>query len=472
MTYEIKADRSQTFLLPPSLEDWVPPDHPARFIDAFVRSLDLQSMGFEVGHAPTGRPSFSAELLLSVICFCYFSRIRTLRGMEQACLDNLAVLWLTGNQHPDHNTIWLFFRNNRKAIRKLLKKSVQVAAASDLVGMVLHAVDGTKIQAKGSTRTASYRKKLSKALERVDASIEEMENNLSTSWESGLGTYVLPEGLSDKKALREVIQKKLAELDQSETDSLQPSDPDARIMKCDGRKVFAYNAQAVTDAKNGIVVAGDVVTNQNDQRMLAPMIDMVKENTGGVAETTLGDKGYSAGEDLAEAKAKGYNVLANLKKDVNPKDGEKPFHTSRFVYDSENDCLICPLGKQLKFQRVQRDKPHNTTRRIFHCSGYKECPRRWDCSRNMRGRTVGLSQHYLAIADQRQKQKDPDARAMLKRRPVIVEPTFAFTKEALLFRRWTQRTVEGAKTQWALICTTANLRKLFMAWLNGEVDFA
>ncbi len=87
--------------------------------------------------------------------------------------------------------------------------------------------------------------------------------------------------------------------------------------------------------------------------MLAPMIDMVKENTGGVAETTLGDKGYSAGEDLAEAKAKGYNVLANLKKDVNPKDGEKPFHTSRFVYDSENDCLICPLGKQLKFSESE-----------------------------------------------------------------------------------------------------------------------
>ncbi|RLE23476.1 MAG: IS1182 family transposase [Acidobacteria bacterium] len=472
MTYEIKADRSQTFLLPPSLEDWIPSDHPVRFIDAFVRSLDLQKMGFEQGHAPTGRPSFSAELLLSVICFCYFSRIRTLRGMEQACHDNMAVLWLTGNQHPDHNTIWLFFRNNREAIRKLLKQSVRVAAASDLVGMVLYAVDGTKIQAQGSTRTASYRKKLSKALERVDASIEEMENNLSTSWETGLGTYVLPEGMSDKKALKEVILQKLEELDQAETDSLQPSDPDAKIMKCDGRKVFAYNAQAVTDAKNGIVIAGDVITNQNDQGMLAPMINMVKENTGGVAETTLGDKGYSAGEDLAEAQAKGYNVLVNLKKDVNPEDNEKLFCASRFEYDPEEDCCICPLGKKLKFQRIAKDKKRKTTRRVYHCSGYKECPQRWNCSKNKRGRTVGLSEHHLALADQRQKQKDPDARAMLRRRPVIVEPTFAFTKEALLFRRWTQRTVEGAKTQWALMCTTVNLRKLYLAWLNGEVDLA
>lgn len=392
--------------------------------------------------------------------------------MEQACHDNMAVLWLTGNQHPDHNTIWLFFRNNRESIRKLLKQSVRVAAASDLVGMVLHAVDGTKIQAKGSTRTASYRKNLSRALERVDASIKEMEANISASWENGLGTYVLPEEMSDRNALREMIQQKLVELDQAETDSLQPSDPDARIVKCDGRKVFGYNAQAVTDAKNGIVVAGDVVTNQNDQRMLAPMIDMVKENTGGVAETTLGDKGYSAGEDLAEAKAKGYNVLVNLKRDVNPQDGDKPFHSSRFVYDPENDCLTCPLGKQLRFQRIRRDKRSKTTRRVYHCSGYKECSRRWDCSKNIRGRTVGLSKNHLALADQRQKQKDPDARAMLKLRPVIVEPTFAFTKEALLFRRWTQRTVEGAKTQWALMCTTVNLRKLYLAWLNGEIDLA
>lgn len=472
MSHEIKADRSQTYLLPPSLEDWISADHPARFIDAFVRSLDLESMGFKVGHAPTGRPSFSAELLLSVICFCYFSRIRTLRGMEQACLDNMGVVWLTGNQQPDHNTIWMFFSKNREAVRKLLRQSVKVAAASDLVGMVLHAVDGTKIQAKGSTRTASYRKKLSGALKRVDASIAEMEAVIDASAESGLASYRLPEEMCDKKALRELIQEKLAQLDQAEADSLQPSEPDAKIVKCDGKKVFGYNAQAVTDAKNGIIVAEDVVTNQNDQGMLAPMIDKVKENTGAVAETTLADKGYSAGEDLAAAHAKGHNVLVSLKKDVNPKDDKRPFHAARFEYDPDSDCLFCPLGKKLEFQRIQKDKRRKTTRRIYHCTQYKQCPKRWDCSKNMRGRTIGLSEHHLALAHQRQKQKDPGTRALLKRRAVIVEPTFAFTKEALCFRRWSHWAIDGVKTQWALMCTTANLRKLYVAWLNGEVDFA
>jgi transposase len=96
MSHEIEADRNQSFLLPPALDDWVPEDHPARFIAAFVDSLDLQGMGFEVGHTPTGRPRYSARLILSVICYCYFSRIRSLRGMEQACLENVAVMWLTG----------------------------------------------------------------------------------------------------------------------------------------------------------------------------------------------------------------------------------------------------------------------------------------------------------------------------------------------------------------------------------------
>ena len=78
MSYEKTADRSQIYLLPPSLDDWIPDDHPARFIDAFVTSLDLPRLGFKVGHAPTGRPRYSAQLLLSIFLYCYFDRIRSL----------------------------------------------------------------------------------------------------------------------------------------------------------------------------------------------------------------------------------------------------------------------------------------------------------------------------------------------------------------------------------------------------------
>src|SRR5512135_1374157 len=160
MSYEKRPDRSQLFLLPPSLDDWVPQDHPARFIDTFLESLDLAGMGFEVGDPPDGRPRFSARLLLAVYLYCYFDRIRSLRRMERACLENVAVMWLTGNEHPDHNTLWRFFVKNRKAIRGVLKQSARVAVKSGLVGMVLHAVDGTKIRAQASCKTAWFRKTL------------------------------------------------------------------------------------------------------------------------------------------------------------------------------------------------------------------------------------------------------------------------------------------------------------------------
>lgn len=471
MSYEIKADRSQTFLLPPALDDWIPQDHPARFIAEFVESLDLQSLGFPGGHAPTGRPSFSAELLLSVICYCYFSRIRTLRGMEQACLENIGVMWLTGNEHPDHNTIALFFRKNRKAIRKLLKQSINVAASANLIGMVLHAVDGTKIQANASCKTGKYKKVLSKALTRVEESIAELEANIEVPDETGLNNFRLPKELADAKSRKAEIEKGLAEINDAGIDSLHPGEPDARIMPCDHRKVFGYNAQAVTDAKTGIIVAQDVVNNENDYGLLATMIDKVKESLGAAADTTLADTGYSAAKDLAEANQKGYNVLASLGKNVYPKDGEKPFHISRFAYDPGQDCCICPLGKKLLFNSFKNGRESDGKLKVYKCNDYKECPKRWQCSSSKRGRKIELSEYFDAIEQQRQKQKDPIAKASMARRCVIVEPTFAYAKEGLGLRRWSLRYLDGVRTQWALMCTTMNLRKLHRFWAEGVVTF-
>ena len=469
MSYEKTPDRSQVFLLPPSLEDWVPKDHPARFIDAFVESLDLPSLGFEVGHAPTGRPRYSARLLLPLYLYCYFDRIRSLRRMERACVENVAVMWLTGNEHPDHNTLWRFFRDNKEAIRKVLKQSVKVAADANLIGMVLHAVDGTKIEAQASLKTAYYRERLEKALGRADASITEMEELLDASKDAGIDSYRLPKDLTDAKECREKIRKSLAKLDEAGIDKLQPNEPDARVMKCDGKLVFSYNAQVVTDDKAGIIVAGDVVTQENDNGLLAPMVDHVKETAGDVAETTLADKGYSTGEDLAQAENRGYEVLVNLCKNVDPAEGEKPFHTSRFVYDSKEDCCICPLGNKLQFQNTKKARRGDGRLRVYHCAGYKDCPKRWQCSSNKRGRTIELSEYHEAVARQRAKHKDKDAKAKLARRGVIVEPTFALAKHVLEFRRWSYRDLEANRTQWSLICSTINLHKLFAAWLKGEV---
>ena len=110
--------------------------------------------------------------------------------------------------------------------------------------------------------------------------------------------------------------------------------------------------------------------------------------------------------------------------------------------------------------------------RVYHCTGHKECPERWQCSSSKRGRTIELSEHHEAVTKQRAKQKNPEAKAKMARRGVIVEPTFAFAKHILGFRRWSYRDVESNRAQWSLICSTINLHKIYAAWLKGEVALA
>jgi transposase len=462
MSYEIHADRSQTFLLPPALDDWVPSDHPARFVAEFVESLDLPAMGFEVGHAPVGRPSYSAELLLSIYCYCYFSGIRAFRHLERACSENVAVMWIAGLQRPDHNSFWRFIRDNKKVLRGLLKQSVQVAARLGLVEMVLNAVDGTKIQAAASMKTARYRRTLEAALQRLDKSIEEFETELERSAEEELDGYRLPEELADAQERREAIRRSLLELNRAETNTLSPNDPDARVMKCSGKQLLGYNAQAVAD-ESGIVLAAEVFQNENDRGLLSTMIERVEENVGQIAAETLADKGYSSAEDLGEAEEKAIPVLVNLPQNVAPPEGTSPFHASRFTYDAERDCCICPIGRELKLQRSRKSRRGLFTK-VYHCACYRDCPMRKRCSSNKRGRTIELSNHHQAVENQRQKLQAPGAKEKLDRRGVIVEPVFAVVKEVLGFRRWSVRGLENVRTQWALICSIVNLRKLYPLW--------
>lgn len=478
MSYEKKADRRQLFLFPPSVEDWVPPDHPARFIAEFVDSLDLKELGIQVGHCDTGRPRYSSELLLAVFIYCYFERIRSFRGMEKACLENIAVMWLTGLERPDHNTLWRFFRDNKQPLRSILKQSVKVAAKAELVGMVLHAVDGTKIEAQASGKSAYYRTKLEKALKRVDASIKELEDRLEAASGDAMQTYRLPEELADATKRRNKIRKCLAELDEADRNSLNPHERDARVMKTGGKRAFAYNGQAVTDAKAGVIVAGEVVNQETDNGLLVPMLESVTETAGDVAETTLADKGYSAAEDLAKAEEEGFDVLVNLGKNVDPPEGEEPFHTSRFSYDPERDSVICPLGQELPLQRVKKNRRGGDSEiKVYHCRSYEDCPRRWECSTNKRGRTIELGPHHGAVTRQRERQRSEDARKKLARRGVIAEPPFAIIKTVLEFRRWSYRDLDGNRTQWSLLCATVNLRKIYRKWridkaLPGAPSFA
>jgi transposase len=468
MSYEIKADYEKQWLFPPSLEDLLAKDHPARMVREFVDGQDLEALGFKVRKSEDGRPRYGSSLLLKVWLYGYMTKNRSNRGLERACMDQVGMLWLTGMNSPDHTTIWRFWRDNREAIRKIFKQLLRIAASMNLVGMVLHALDGTKILSQASPYKAWHRSSLEEKLATLDKGIDEiMKETEQTSGEQ-TPECRLPEELQEKEKLREKIQDQLRQLEEKGRDHLNPGDEDARMTKCRTGKKFAYNAQAVVDAPSQIIVGVDVVSDESDNYQLVPMLEQVEDNLGKVAEQTAADAGYKAVSGLAAAEERNYSVLVNL---AEPDD--EPYHASRFTYDAQKDQCICPRGELLLFETTRRrDKVEPYDVRIYRCQNFENCPVRWQCSSSKSGRTVQIHPHHGALVRQREKLKDEKMRALLKRRGQTVEPVFGWCKEAMGFRRCTVRGLEKVKTQWHLLCTAINLVRLHKFWVAGTLVFA
>jgi transposase len=471
MTHEIRANYDQIDLLPQSLEDWVPGDHPARFIREFVDALDLAELGFAERESEEGRPNYAADLLLKVWLYGYLARIRSTRELERACREHLSLLWLTGRHAPDHNTLWRFWRDNREALREVFRAGVKVAAEQGMIGLICQAVDGTKIQAVASRRRVEHRKELEKLLGRVEASIVEMEAAVGAAEQEERGEYRLPEGLREAGELRQAIRESLRRMQEAKRAHLHPQEPEARLMPCEGRKQPAYNAQAVVDAQAGIIVAEMAVNAESDNALLVPMLEEVRGNLGRVAKETIGDGGYSSAGQLGEAEARGYEVLVapgvetgGLKRGA--------YDSTKFEYERESDEVICPQGKRLKFEGEKNKGPQRPAVRSYRCQHYQQCPVRELCSGRRDGRRIEVSPQRAAVMRQREKRRDPRQQALLRQRKAIVEPVFATIKEALGFRRWTVRGLQNVRTQWSLLCAAFNLKKMYQHWVVGQLALA
>jgi len=465
MSHELRADYGTTFLFPPSLEDWVKPDDPARYIRAFVDSLDLEAIAGEdwskATADPTGRPHYAFDLLLKVWLYGYVYNIRSSRKLERACRQTMSLVWLAGMHEPDHNTLWRFWKRYQPALKEVFVKSVRVALEADLVGMVVQAIDGTKIASASAQRTAWHRRDLEKILKAVNERIETIEKEIATAAEGGAPDDRLPGKLQGEAELRAKVQAALQTLQDAKCEHMHPHDPDAKMMKggTAKRTEFAYNAQAICDASHGIIVAMDLVEEANDQRQLAPMLEQVQQNSGRAAEETLADCGYDSAESLAKAEALEAPVLVSQR--VDP-DKVGRFHLARFRYDEQTKEVTCPIGQTLREVGTAKhhEKPHPLTR--YRCDQWKSCPVGRECSKK-RPRVVEIGPHYGAVVRQREKQADADNKKRLRRRGEIIERLFGQIKGNDGFRRWTFRGKEKVRAQWTMICTAINLRQIIAA---------
>ena len=463
MAQPIAPDYGQQFLFPPALEDWVPADHPARFLREFVDQLDLAALGFAMPTAVEGRPPYAPSLLLKIWLYGYFHRIRATRKLEAACREHLALLWLTGLIQPDHNSLWRFWRDNQKALRGLFKQSVEVAVRTGAVGLALQAVDGTKIEAAASGYSGWSKEYMEKLLAQLDSALDQVELQIveaNAQAEPAPG-YRLPAGLAQRQALREQIQKGLAQLQADGREHYHPVEPEARRMKVGSSTRYAYNAQAVADAQQGVIVACEVSRQETDAGQLVPMIQAARQNLRVAAQrtTTLADTGYGAGADLQAAVAQGLSVL------VPPAEGkpahDNPYAAQHFRYDPIPQTVTCPRGQRLAHEGHTTKQGVQVERYRCHCA---DCPVRGQCTQDPKGRQIEVWPHTAVVQAMRQRLQQPGPANQFAQRCHIIEPVFSQIKQHDGFRRWTVWGLEKVRTQWALLCTTLNLRVLYRRW--------
>ncbi len=373
-------NRQQAWLLPPTLGELIPNDHPARFVAEFVDALDRTAwieLGIGPDGEPLGAPAYHPRALLSVWLYGFMTGIRSSRKLEAACRDQVSYLWLTGWQHPDHNTLWRFYQAHRQAMRSLLKYTVATAVELGLIDLAVQAVDGTKIAANAAGDRTYDAAGLRRLLERAEAAITQLEALNDAG--NDPPPPRLPEELQRAQVLRQQVRDAMSRLAQHEGLSrVNLTDEDAQLMKGRSGIITGYNAQAMVSPLNPeavkgngmLITAAEVVNSAADSGQLVPMMEQAEELTGERVQITLADGGYHTAANLEAGERRGQTlVMAERYQGALG----NPYFKDRFVYDAGTDSYLCPHGQRLHFQGLRRSKLHGPGSIRVYCSSRVAC---------------------------------------------------------------------------------------------------
>jgi len=402
------VDRQTGFLLPPSVDEWLPEKHLARFVVEVIDGLDLRVM--RGSYRGSGSASYPPSLLLGILVYGYATGVFSSRKLERASYDSVAFRFIAANQHPDHDTIAAFRRRFLQEIEGLFVQVLAVAREMGVLRMGTVALDGTKIHANASRHSALSYEHAGKIEAQLKAEVAELLAKAEAADRADL-----PDGLSipDELARREERLAKLAEArakieararerferERAEhqaklaardakaaatgrkprgkppqppvegplpTDQINLTDEQSRIMPVAGGGFEqCYNAQAVVAAGSLLVVAADVVQAPNDKRQLAPMLDKLAALPAdlGQPETLLADTGYFSAANVETCQAAGIAPL------IAPgREGHHPSLSERFAaappapenptpVEAMAHRLKTPEGKKLYAQRKHTPEP-------------------------------------------------------------------------------------------------------------------
>ena len=441
------SDRLTGYLMPPSVDEWLPPRHLARFVVEVVDGLDLT--GMSKAYRGSGSASYHPATLLSVLIYGYATGVFSSRKLERATYDSVAFRFIAANDHPDHDTIATFRRRFLKEIEALFVEILELAREMGVLKMGTVALDGTKIHANASRHSALSHEHAGK----IEAQLKLEVAELLAKAEAADKAEV-PDGMSipEELARRETRLEKLAEArakiearakerfarEQTEyqaklaareakakatgrkaggkppqppaegplpTDQINLTDEASRIMPVAGGGFEqCYNAQAVVSVDSLLVVAADVVQAANDKQQLQPMLNKIAvlPDALGEVETLLADNGYFSAANVTACAAAGIEPLVAM--------GRQPHHPSL----NQRFAAVLPA-------------PENPT-------------------------PVKAMAHRLMT---------PDGKKLYALRKQTPEPVFGIIKSVLGFRQFLLRGLDRVRGEWSLVTMAWNMKWLF-----------
>ena len=439
----LQRDRSQPFLLPPDMRDWLPEDDLAHFV---VEAVERVPMGrFRVNERGTGSAQYHPRTMLALLIYCYANGIFGSRRIERATYRDIGVRYVAANCHPDHDTICTFRRNNFGAVTAAFLEVLLLAKELKLLRVGTVSVDGTKVDANANKRNSIRHDRAGELREQLRVEIKGLLDRAERDdADVGSEPQGLPEELKRRETLKAKLDKACAELERRakaradsereeyerkveareqregsrkgkpikapaeeprDEEQVNLTDADSSLMRKSRRHEYrqAYNAQAAVDADGSQLVLGSRVSvSASDRNELVADVDSMPGALGS-PDRVLADAGYATGSEVSELEGRGVEVLV-----ATGAEGQRRRH----------DFRPEPPPKPAKEPRAE-----------------------W-------------------IKAMREKMELPENRAHYRLRKHTVEPVFGIVKQAMGFRQFLLRGVEKVEGEWKLVTLAYNCRRL------------
>lgn len=454
------GDREQTQLLPQSIEDYVAADAPVRVYDAFIEALSLKDLGIAYDPHKMGNPEYNPKAMLKLLVYGYSYGVRSSRRLEREACYNLSFIWLTGGLQPDHKTIAEFRRQHKSALQQVLKQCARMCLRLNLIAGNTLFVDGTKIRANAGWKEQWTKARAQKALAKIDERILALlaECESTDAEETSSGSFIkIAKELQDQTTLKNKVEQVLAEL-QTEDDSLNTTDPDCKPMHSTKGTFPSYNAQHVVDAKHGLIVHADAVSDATDVYQFAQQIDQANQTLIQPCSTACADAGYANIKE--ENKIDTQHIQVVVPTNIQAREREAgPFAKSKFTYDAERNEYRCPEGHPLTYKGYDSSN-HKHEYRIHAKETCLTCPHFGVCTNSRHGRRIkrlDLEEVKLKLEAQ---YASPEGQAIYKLRKQNAELPFGHVKRNLGVQSYLLRGREGAKAETSILATCFNLARM------------